>query len=230
MLAATSARRLLLYRKLVRRALTGAIRVEIPRAAARLGDGFDAWIARYLEGDLPRSHYLRDVAFEFVVWAAPRWFEDTAVPAYLGDLARHELSSLEIAAAERDDRGPSGRELALDYPVRFDRAMRLHRYEHAVHLLAEDLDARDVPPARSTWLLGYRDREHEVRYLEQSALAAAIVTRLGRGDRLGEAITGACADQGEPVGAAVLEGAASMLADLAERGILLGAEDIEGAP
>src|SRR5262245_30394532 len=59
-MASLGARRLLLYRKLIRRGLTGAIRIEIPRAAARLGDAFDAYVRRFFEEELPRSHYLRD--------------------------------------------------------------------------------------------------------------------------------------------------------------------------
>ncbi|XYH94588.1 putative DNA-binding domain-containing protein [Sorangium sp. So ce1128] len=95
--------RLLLYRSLIRRGLTGAIRAGIPRTAARLGARFEADVARFLEVELPRSRYLRDVAFEFVGFAAPRWGEDPEVPAYLADLARHELAAFAASCAEADE-------------------------------------------------------------------------------------------------------------------------------
>ena len=104
-MAAIAAPRLLLYRRLIRRGLRGAVRLEIPRTAARLGDAFDAYLGRFLEEELPRSSYLRDVAFEFVGWAAPRWAEDPAVPAYVADLARHELIAFIAGGAGRAGAG-----------------------------------------------------------------------------------------------------------------------------
>jgi hypothetical protein len=227
-MAESGARGLILYRKLVRRGLTSAIRLEIPRTAARLEGSFDGWVSRYFEEDLPRSHYVRDVAFEFLGWAAPQWSADRAVPRYLADLARHELSAFEIAGAESRGAGLASAELAIDRAARFDPSSRLYRYDYAVHRLEEAESARDEAEAIPTYLLGYRDPEHEVRYLALSALAFGILTRLLRGEPLGEAIHRAAADAAEPIRADVLEGTASLLADLAERGVLLGAEPAHG--
>ena len=239
-MAAVPAKRLLVYRGLVRRGLRGAIRVEIPRTAARLGGAFDAYIAGFLEEELPRSHYLRDVAFEFVTWAAPRWNDDPAVPDYLADLARHELVAFVAACAEdaRDGDGDGARvdradavheagaaadELSLDRGARFDRSVTLVRYEHAVHRLQADEGARDVPAREPTTLLVYRDAEHDIRYLELTPLAAAILDHLQGGATLQRAVVDACAAVGLPVDGAVLESTAALLSDLADRGALLGA-------
>jgi hypothetical protein len=62
-----------------------------------------------------------------------------------------------------------------------------------------------------------------VRYLELSALAAAILERLHAGRQtLRQAVTSACAAEGVAPDETVLSGAARVLADLAERGALLG--------
>ncbi|MFO0763077.1 MAG: putative DNA-binding domain-containing protein [Byssovorax sp.] len=227
-LAAAPDRRLLLYRKLVRGGLTRAIAIELPRTAARMGERFEAWIERFIEEEGPRSHYLRDVAFELLAWAAPRWADDPSVPGYLGDLARHELSGFDVAAAPEDPRGPSGEDLDLDRAVRFDRAARLHRYDHAVHLLLADLDARDEPPREPTALLAYRDAEHEVRYLALTPLAAAIVERLLGGATLRDGVMGGAAALGQPLDGAVLAGTAALLDDLRQRGVVLGGEPRQG--
>ncbi|WP_437935104.1 HvfC family peptide modification chaperone [Sorangium sp. So ce341] len=246
-MAALPPRRLLLYRSLVRRGLTGAIRAGIPRTAARLGDRFEADAARFLEAELPRSRYLRDVAFAFVAFAAPRWVEDPEVPAYLADLARHELAAFAAACAEPDEeeagatgdpgatgepdapRGPEppgapapGEALSLDRGVRFQRAAALARYEHAVHRLQGAASARDVPAREPTRLLVYRDAGHDVRFLELTPLAAEILDRLLAGAALGDAVVQGCAALGHPVDGPVLESAAALLSDLAERGALLG--------
>ncbi|WP_437660023.1 HvfC/BufC N-terminal domain-containing protein [Sorangium sp. So ce1182] len=236
--------RLLLYRSLIRRGLTGAIRAGIPRTAARLGARFEADVARFVEVELPRSRYLRDVTFEFVGFAAPRWGEDPEVPAYLADLARHELAAFAASCAEADeeagepgapgardagdaadtrDAPASGEELSLDRGARFQRAAALVRYEHAVHRLEGGESARDVPAREPTRLLVYRDAGHEVRFLELTPLAAEILGRLLAGAALRDAVVEGCAALGRPVDGPVLESTAALLSDLAERGALLGA-------
>ena len=220
-LAELGDKRLLVYRKLVRRGLTAAIRLEIPRTAARLGGDFDAWVDRFIDEESPRSHYLRDVAFELVAWARPRWAEDALVPEYLGDLARHELTGFEVGSAD-DDRGPTGIDLELDTTARFHASVRLARYDHAVHRLLADEAARDVPAREPVALLAYRDADHEVRYLELTPLAAAILDRLLAGETLRSAVVGAATEQGEALGPEMLAGTARLLDDLAERGALLG--------
>ncbi|MEO5728487.1 MAG: putative DNA-binding domain-containing protein [Byssovorax sp.] len=222
-LAAVGERRLLVYRKLVRRSLASAIRQEIPRTAARLGDAFEAWVERFIDEEAPRSHYLRDVAFELVAWAQPRRAADALVPDHLGDLARHELTAFEVGSAE-DGGGVTGIDLELDTRARFHGSVRLARYEHAVHRLLADEGARDVPAREPTTLLAYRDAEHEVRYLELTPLAAAILDRLLLGETLRSAVVGASSALSEALGPEVLAGTARLLDDLAERGALLGGE------
>lgn len=246
-LAAASDRRLLLYRKLIRRGLARAIRAEIPRTAARLEERFDAWVMRFIDEEAPRSHYLRDVAFEFIAWASPRWAHDPAVPSYLADLARHELSAFDVASADDAGRSP-GAALAqgqaggarpaaaaaaplptpgfdLERAVLFAASARLYRYDHAVHRLAESEDARDVPALEPTALLAYRDADHDVRFLELTPLAAAILERLLHGETLREGVIGGASALEHPLDDAVLSSAAALLDDLGKRGVVLG-----GAP
>jgi hypothetical protein len=218
--AIQGARRMLVYRTLVRRGLLSAIRTQLARTAARLGSSFDAWVERWIEEELPRSHYLRDVAGEFLAWAAPRWAEDQDLPRWMADLARHELALFEVGAAVGG--GVAIGPIALDAPVVFDAAARLVRYAFAVQALDAREEARDVPPEVETALLIYRDAAHEVRCLSLSPLAAAIVERLLQGHALGASVTSACEALVHPLDAAVLEGTAALLADLAERGVFLG--------
>ncbi len=233
-LTALGANRLFLYRRHVRKSLARAARRQIPRAAARLGDAFDAWVERWIEAEAPRSRYFRDVAFELVAWAAPRWAADPTVPSYLGDLARHELFEFEVATAAdaADATGlPSAApaeppaepaEIDLARAVRFDPSARLARYAHAVHRLDAAEEARDVPEPSATALFAYRDAAYEVRFLELTPLAAAILERLLGGEALGAAVTGGAAALASPVDAAVTFSTAALLEDLRARGALLG--------
>ena len=225
-LAAFGAHRLQIYRRHVRRTLKHAVRLEIPRTAARLGDAFEAWVDRWVDEEAPRSPYFRDVAFELVAWAAPRWADEASLPSYLGDLARHELAYFAVACAPDTVAGAAtpDTEIALDHGVRFSASARLCRHDHAVHRLDGALDARDVPERQATALLAYRDRDHEVRFLELTPLAAAIVDRLCQGEPLGPAVVGACEALGAAVDPAVTGSTAALLGDLLERGAILGGE------
>src|ERR1019366_8294275 len=75
---------------------------------------------------------------ELFAWAERAWRKDASVPAYLPDLAAHELEGFAVAAAEDgDDMGPIG-DIALDRSVAMSASARPVRYAWAVH----DLDAR----------------------------------------------------------------------------------------
>lgn len=223
-LAAFGPNRLLVYRRHVRRALLRAVRQEIPRTAARLGEAFAPWVDRWVDEEAPRSRYFRDVAFELLAWAAPRWAEDATVPGYLGDLARHELTYFEVASApDASDRGELGA-VSLDRGVVFSPTVRLCRYRHAIHRLDAALEARDLPALEPTALLAYRDAEHDVHFLELTPLASAILERLQGGEPLGQAVVGACEALRHAVDPSVTGSTAALLGDLLERGAILGGE------
>jgi len=221
-------RRLGVYRSLVRNGLAGVVVRMLSRTRARLNAAcegcFDADVARFLEEVGPRTHYLRDVPGEFFAWARPRWARDSRVPAYLRDLAAHELACFGVAAAESRPGASAPGEVAPDRVVVFTDSARLMQYDWAVHELSADDTATDAPARRDVRLLAYRDAAHSVRWLELSPLAAAILRRLTDGDALGPAVAGACAEH-RTAPAAVAVDVARLLADLAERGVLLGARE-----
>lgn len=214
--------RLVVYRELVRGNLQEALRLSIPRTIARLGPEFEAYFDRFVAERAPRSHYLRDVTPELLDFCAPLWERDSSVPAYLVDLARHEALHLQVSALPTPPVGHVAAGLALDLGVTLSAAVRLVQYRHAVHELPEDVDDRTEPSRRTVALLVYRSPEHDVRYLELSSLAHAIVEQLSSGQTLGAAIRGAAAAEGAALTEAVLSGAAQLLADLAERGVVWG--------
>lgn len=214
--------RLGVYRELVRGNLREALSLSIPRSMARLGPLFDEYFDRFLRERAPRTHYLRDVTPELLEYCAPLWASDARVPDYLYELALHESLHIEVSALPSLPRGHQPAPLTLEHGVDFGSALRHVSYRHAVHELPEDEQDASVPSQRPVQLLVYRSPEHEVRYLELTPLASGIVQRLLAGERLGSAVTSAAATAETPLTEAVLEGAARLLADLAERGVIRG--------
>lgn len=219
--SAREEKRLLAYRKLIRGGILASVRAELERTAERIGPAFAIWIDRWLDEELPRSQYVRDLADELLAWAEPRWRADQTLPPYISDFARHE-AALFATRAERK-RESTGLSLTLHQGVLFDAPTRLARYDYAVH---EVLDTGEEPRAQRTELLLYRDRDHEARWLLLTPLAAAILERLLQGDPLGRAITDACTSLGFVLQDSVLRGTSEMLADLSDKGVLLGALDL----
>ena len=214
--------RWLVYRKLVQGTLRGAIELGMPRALARLGPLFEQYFARFLRERGPQTHYLRDVTSEFIDFCAELWPSDTGVPGYLIELARLEALRIEIAAAPpRADQEPLV-PLDLSAGLAFTEAHRLLQYSYRVHELSENLDDRSAPAPGPVHLLVYRSPDHEVRYLELTALAAGILGRLLAGHSLEKSLLDAAQAHGATLDDVTLDGAATLLSDLSERGVLLG--------
>jgi hypothetical protein len=218
--------RLAVYRSLVRNGLAGVVVRMLPRTRARLNAAcagrFDADVDRFLAEVGPRTHYLRDVPKELFAWVQPRWAGDPLVPAYLADLAAHELASFAVAASESRPQEQAPDEVAPGRALVFVDSARLLHYGWAVHELPADETATEIPARREVHLLAYRDAGHAVRWLELSPLASAIVARLLQGETLASAIESACSEY-HTAPAAVAGDIARLLADLAERGVVLGA-------
>jgi len=205
--------RVAIYRRLVRSSLEGVVFKLLGRTREHMGDAFDASFARFLEERAPRTHYLRDVPLEFVRWATPRW-KDAGLAPWLVDLARHEMTSFAISTVPHLPE-PRADEVSLDRPLLFSSLIRVERYAYAIH------EETIPPPARDVALLYFRDEAHELATLELTPLAALIVERADV--PLKEAIASSCADTGVPMNDDTLASIARLLADLGERGILLGA-------
>jgi hypothetical protein len=223
---AVGAERMLVYRKLVHNRLRVTILEFIERTGARLGTArFRRDFEAFVELRAPSSPYLRDVPTEFVDWAAPRWAADPEVPAWLPELARHELLDYEVRNDPRGGEADTGLPLALDRPLRFDGTARLVHYGWAVHRLPRDKGDTSEPEAEPTRLLVYRDAEHKARYLALTPFADALLRELLLARKAVQpALVDAAAALGEPLDDEKLAAAAQLLADLAERRVCLGAE------
>ncbi len=215
--------RLQVYRGLVRGNLREALRATMPRTVARLGAAFEPVFAEFLRVSPPVTHYLRELTPRFLHFAAPRWEMDAALPKYICDLARHEALQVEVASLLARPMDHVTAELSVDEGVAFIDAVRLVTYAWAVHRLPDDETSDAEPEPGPVSLLVYRSPEHDVRYLELGPFAVALLSGLlGEGATLRVALTRAAHSTGLELSDELLDRAARLLAELAERGALLG--------
>jgi hypothetical protein len=215
--------RLLVYRRLVRGNLREALRATMPRSLARLGARFEPYFDEFLRVSPPVTHYLRELTRRFLDFALPRWAADSSLPGYISDLARHEALQVEVASQLARPKDYVAAELSIDERVEFIDAVRLVHYDWTVHRLPDDETSLALPERVATSLLVYRSPEHDVRYLELGAFAAALLSGLlGRRLSLRAALTEAAEQVGLELDDELLSRVARLLAELAERGALLG--------
>lgn len=215
--------RFFLYRKLVFGRFWGALEVSIPLTIARIGkDLVQRELQDFIFQHATKSPYLRYIAPEFLVFVEQRWRARGLVPEYVIELARHELLTIEIAASLDDENKSNIDEVHLETRFRFRQSTRLVHYAHAVHRLSDDESDRTEPERGDTWVLGYRDDEHRVRFLELTRLAAAVVEKLMQGECLRDAATNGCASIGMEPNDEALANIAILLDDFEQRGVLIG--------
>lgn len=214
--------RLLVYRILIRNGIRNHIGHRIPLTIERLGDAFEPYLDRFFDERGPRTHYLHDVTSELLDFCESLWMADLRMPPWTMALARYENAYHEIrmmAAPTKRARA----EVVLDLPLQFTDAARLLRSQWAVHDFATN-PAHGEPQARATSLIIYRNDAHDVRYLEVTSLAGAILERLMLGRRsVRDAIAQACADANVELREDVVLSIARLLSELADCGVLLGA-------
>lgn len=220
-LPAAAAERLAIYRQMVHSRLFKTVAEYLPKTAAQIGRArLKAEVDRFIAEASPAAPFFRMVAGEFVQWARTRWPDDSTLPPFALALAEHEWSDAEIADHPAGGEAASGEPLALDRPAQFDGTTSVRRYAWAVQRAGETGDVE----REATALLLYRDRnDHRVRALELTPRAAAVCERLLAGESLQAALVGACAELGISLDDEFLAAMASFFADLAERGVLLGA-------
>lgn len=214
--------RLWVYRRLVRGNFRSTLELTLTRTLARLGQIFDEYFDRYLAHRASQTHLLREIADEFLQYSEDQWKTDPRIPGYLWDLAQLEAAQLRIAASPNDPIPTPREALDLSRGVQFTRAMTLLRLSYAVHLLPDSAQDNSLPVPGETTLLLYRNADYEVKALALTPLAATLIEELQGGAALGASLTRTVENPKQLTELPLLEGTASLLADLASRGVVLG--------
>lgn len=214
--------RWLLYRRMVRNRFGDFIAAALPRTRAALGAArFEACVAAFLASAPPSTRYLREVSPAFVRYLETARPPAVAEPAWALDLARYEAARAEAAYLPADADDAAITEFELERVPALTPVHRLVRVGWDVDRPTPD--AGHAPEPRA--LLVYREPATDrVATLALSPTAAALVEHMARGDRTTTAcIERVVAAHGGAPDPAFLESVATLLADLLDRGVLLGA-------
>jgi len=174
-------RRLAIYRDLFYNNVEGFISASFPVLRSIMAD--DAWhhlVRRFFADHSCKSPYFLDIAEEFLDWLADEYIpnkadHDPAEPTFIQELAHYEWVELKLSIMdERPDQSTDHNgDLISQAPVISPLAWHL-AYQYPVHQISQDY-LPDSPGEEPTYLIVYRDRLHEVHFLEVNAVTYRLL-------------------------------------------------------
>lgn len=209
--------RWLLYRHMVRTRLRGMIANALKRTVAALGEeAWTAWFDRWLDEAPPRTRYIREIVPELLDYCLPRWERDAAIAPWLIELARLELTRWEVGYT--DAKSPDAGELAFEKIPVVTPAMEVLRFAHPVH------EKRDAYTEQPTQLCVYRRADDKTAIWAIDPFTAGILEAFAAGDRtITDTVKSVAAGLEIPLDEKLVQRIGTVLAELVQRGILLGA-------
>ncbi len=171
------------------------------------------------------SPYYRQIPDEFIQYLQTEWVNHTGL-AYLLELAHFEWIELILAIAEAEPVIPFESEVndwLNCHPV-FTPVLQLLHYAYPVQCINENYQAT-MPPEQATHILGFRDKEDAVQFIELNPATARLVDILQNTDdsyTVGEAIQQIAAELQHPEPSALFAFGVATLADLMQQSAILG--------
>jgi hypothetical protein len=141
------------------------------------------------------------------------------------ELAHYEWTELALSVTDQDIEltgvDPEG-DLLAGVPVLSPLAWPLS-YTYPVHRIGPDF-LPEEPGESPTYLVVYRDKDHDVHFLETNPVTARLIQLLGEDNNLTgrEALTQIANELQHPQPDAVVSGGLEILADLHQRDVVLG--------
>lgn len=212
-----SRERWLVYRDLVRNRLNHVIRVALARTRDAIGeDTFARAADEWFSAGSPKTRYLRHIPGELAEFAIPIW-QRTEAP-WVADLAGYEITAWDVRHAPADT-APSS-EFAFDRRPVLATAVRVLRLAYPVQTKPTPDAGYEPDP---TILCLYRDRDHRPIPRKLNPLAADLLEAWRATDQtVAESVQRVAAAHHTQIGPEFIEKLSTLIADLIERGILLG--------
>lgn len=219
-------RRLQIYRDLVYNNLAGFLENGFPVLRALLPEArWHELIRAFLARHTAHSPYFVDIPAEFLNFLDSEYEAAEIDPPFIQALAHYEWLEL-VAEVSREEFPRAGVNLAGDLltgiPV-ISPLVHVQGYEWPVHRIAPEFQPAE-PLAEPVWLVVYRDRHDEVRFMEINAVTARLLGLLRENtERSGRAVLEQIAgEMGAPDAEPIVEFGAQTLETLRNHDIVAG--------
>lgn len=213
-------RRLDIYRGLVYNNIEGFISRGFPVLRRLYADGdWHALVRAFIDGHRCRTPYFLEISQEFLQFVMEEHTPRPCDPPFLAELAHYEWVELALDVAPETLPEPVPAEDILGAVLRLSPLAWLLSYRFPVHHIGPD--HRPGEPGEPTYLVVYRNREENVRFMELNAATARLVelTRDNTDATGGQLLAALAGEMGQPV-EALLDFGAGQLAELVEQSVL----------
>jgi len=172
-----------------------------------------------------RSPYYRQIPDEFIRYLQTEWVDHTGLP-YLLELAHFEWVGLILAITDAEPvvkHESAVNDWLACHPV-FAPVLQLLHYVYPVQRIDENYQPA-TPSEQATHILGFRDRDDTVQFIELNPATARLVDILHNTDNtytVREAIEQIAAELQHPEPSALFTFGVAALADLMQQGAILG--------
>mgnify|MGYP000346735104 CR=1 FL=1 len=219
-------RRMAIYRDLFYNNVEGFIANTFPVLRSLLDDtAWHAMVRDYFSGHRAQTPYFLEIPREFLAWLErERTPRDDDLP-FLQELAHYEWVELALQLDEReldDERADPNGDLMAGIPVLSPLAWPLS-YRFPVHEISPD-NQPDAPGDEPTYLVVYRNRNDQVKFLEINPVTARLIGLLhDNSNYTGNDAIAVIAEQMSNIDQAVIQqGGKAALEELHSLGIILG--------
>ena len=219
-------RRMGIYRDLFYNNVEGFLSKGFPVIRSIFND--ESWhrmVRDFFSRHKSQSPYFLEISQEFLAYLQDEREPQPEDPAGLLELAHYEWVELALTVAEEnielENTNPNG-DLLTEHPVLSPVAWTL-AYQFPVHKMAPDY-LPEQAPEQATYLVVYRNRNDEVRFLETNPVTARLINLLENDDNLSgqQALDQIVTEMNHPNPEIVISGGLSALQELQSYGIILG--------
>lgn len=219
-------RRVGVYRELLYNNIESFMSGSFPVVRGLLADDdWHALVRGYFADHAARTPLFPKLPQEFLQYLAEARLP-FAAPAFLNELAHYEWLELEVSLDKREIGGVEldPAENCLDGVPVINPVARVHAYAFPVHRISPGYQPVEAA-AEPTYLAVWRRRDDDVGFMELNPMTARlvelIVANTGRSGR--ELLEQIAAELQHPTPAIVVDGGATILDELTDRELVLGA-------
>ncbi len=171
-----------------------------------------------------KSPYFSQIPYEFVQYLMNERDQSSDDPPFLLELAHYEWVELELsidpASPQWDEYGMVDE--TLHHIAVLSPLVRVLSYHYPVQMISAENAPVEAPP-QPTYLLLYRDRNHEIHFMESNPLVNRLVEWVGEGRGAVRVLLIQLAEEfGLPADEGWLMHGKQLLDELAVRGVILG--------
>ncbi|MYM61995.1 DUF2063 domain-containing protein [Pseudomaricurvus sp. HS19] len=219
-------RRLAIYRELVFNNIEGFLSSGFPVLRSLYDD--EAWLGlvrEFIRTHRSESPYFLQISEEFLAFLQEEYQPGAADPAFLLELAHYEWVELALDVSteeipESSHTAGLSPEQLLDTRLSLSPLVWRLSYQFPVHRIGPDYRPAE-PPAEPIFLLVYRNRQQQVRFMESNALTVHLLNLLEEGLSGRAALQTLAADLQHPHPEQLLAMGAKLLAQLVGSDILV---------